>query len=306
MIMRFPAIICFLLLCLANSTHARVIYVNNTMGDDRYRGESPDLNSTGDGPCRTIRRALQLAHNGDFINIAKTGKVYREEITLQGERNSGNKKNAFTILGNGATLEGTAPVAIMQWKHYRANTFFFKAPTSGFQQLFYKNLPLERREIQSKHSLPNLKPLQWCMKNGNIYFCTEPAKAPSQYRLRVAKHRVGITLYKVTNVKITGLTIQGYQLDGVNAHDGVYQCQIDQVISRGNGRSGFSIGGSSQVTLQKCLAGSNGTAQLRTEGWSTVKLEQSELSGDFAPSISQEKGKRFQNQKIFINGVLAN
>ena len=50
---------------------------------------------------------------------------------------------------------------------------------------------------------------------------------------------VGITLYKVRDVAIGDLTVQGFQLDGINAFDGAFDIQLSGVTCRGNGRSGI-------------------------------------------------------------------
>ena len=58
---------------------------------------------------------------------------------------------------------------------------------------------------------------------------------------------MGITLYEVRNVVIRDLIVQGFQLDGINAHDGVFDALLKKVTCRGNARSGICVGGASRV-----------------------------------------------------------
>ena len=95
-----------------------------------------------------------------------------------------------------------------------------------------------------------------------MYFRTEPNRLPQSYDLSYTARQVGITLYEVRHVIVRDLVIQGFQLDGVNAHDGVRDTALVGLNCRGNVRSGISIGGASRVRLDSCLVGNNGAAQL--------------------------------------------
>jgi hypothetical protein len=90
-------------------------------------------------------------------------------------------------------------------------------------------------------------------------------------------------MYEVRHVVIRDLIVQGFQLDGINAHDGVFDALLKRVTCRGNARSGISIGGASRVQIDECLVGGNGEAQLRTEGYSHTRLVSSRLLSDTAP-----------------------
>ena len=81
--------------------------------------------------------------------------------------------------------------------------------------------------------------------------------------------------------------------DGINAHDNVFGATVLGVVARGNGRSGISVGGASRVTIEASLVGNNGTAQIRTEGFSETKLKNNDLINDDpnAPALVSEGGK---------------
>ena len=141
--------------------------------------------------------------------------------------------------------------------------------------------------------VPELEEHQWCLVNRRVYFKTESTKLPRDYDLTYNTRRVGITLVNCRQVVIQGFIVQGFQLDGINAHDNVFGATLLGITARGNGRSGVSVGGASLVTIEACLVGNNGVAQLRTEGFSETRLKNNDLIDDDpdAPAIVQESGK---------------
>jgi hypothetical protein len=283
----------FILVGIACSTAARArdIYVNNVAGDDRFSGEAPATEDARIGPCRTIAQALELAAGGDRIVLAATGAPYRESITLQAARHSGFRDRPFHILGGGATLYGAAPVPRGVWEHVGREVYRFSPPRKSFQLLFLDGkpavrVPVERGELQ----LPELQPRQWCLLQGHVYFRVEPSRIPDSYALEYCALPVGVTLYEVRNVVIQDLIVQGFQQDGINAHDGVVDAWLHRLTCRGNARSGLSVGGASRVQVSQCLLGGNGEAQLRTEGYSQTRISGSQLVDGSAPPVHSDVG----------------
>ena len=80
-----------------------------------------------------------------------------------------------------------------------------------------------------------------------------------------------------------------FQPDGIT-HDNVFYATV-LGAARGNGRSGISVGGVSRVTIEFSVG--NGTAQIRTEGFSETKLKNNDLIDDDlnAPALVSEGGK---------------
>ncbi len=272
---------------------ARDIYVNNLGGDDSFDGSAPQSRGQRSGPCRSIGRALRLATKGDRVIVANTGEAYHESITLQGGRHSGYASKSFEVLGNGAILDGSQPVPADAWEHVKDELFRFEPKLKSFQQLFIDDLPVERLRIPADGKMPKLEPLQWCLFQRYIYFHVERGLLPQDYNITYAGHPVGITLYEVRNVVIRDVTVQGFQLDGINAHDNAMSATIVGCICRGNGRSGISVGGASRVRLQSCLVGNNGDAQVRTEGYSKTWIVDCDLLDNTAPKIVREAGRVF-------------
>ena len=80
-----------------------------------------------------------------------------------------------------------------------------------------------------------------------IYFCVESSKLPGDYNLSYARDPTGVTLFHVDYVLIADLTVQGFQLDGINLQNSARDVTIVDVTCRGNGRSGIAVGGASLV-----------------------------------------------------------
>ncbi len=275
---------------------ARDIYVNNVVGDDRNDGSAPDPVGDKIGPFRSITRALQSTQKADRVILINTGEAYRESITLQGGRQSGVPDSPFELIGNGAVLDGTMRVPIDGWSHYEGAIFRYRPPKMSFQMLYLDAKPAERQKVTRREEIKDLQPLAWCMFEGHLYFCVEENRLPQAYDLAFADLQAGITLYEVRDVLIKDLVIQGFQLDGVNAHDGVRRTTLSGLNCRGNGRSGISIGGASRVVLESCLVGNNGAAQVRAEGASHAQLIGCDLLDNTAPKIVRDGGEVVVNQ----------
>jgi hypothetical protein len=263
----------------ANSASARDFHVNNVFGDNQTNG---------------INRALRVCDKGDRIILANTGVPYREMLALSAGKHWGYRSLPLTIVGNGAILDGTAEVPPRAWEHIGKGVFRFQPGLISHQQLYLDGKPATRRAADPTGRLSlKFEPLEWMLFEGAILFRPEDGRLPDEYALTYAKLQTGITLYHVRHVRIENLIVQGFELDGINAHDGCYDVILTNVTARGNGRSGMTIAGSSQVIVRDSLIGDNGRAQLRVEGYSTARLEQSEIVANTAPAFEITGGKLF-------------
>ena len=278
-------------LCLLSTASGRDIFVNNLEGNDRSQGQRP--HTTGDsGPVATISKALRLAEAGDRIVVVDTGQPYRETLSLMGSKHSAASFGPFTIEGNGAVLDGTAPVPDDAWHHHLGDVFYFEPKRLATQQLYLKGRPALCHPAEPGDvMLPLLSPLEWCLKDGRIYFRVEPGRLPSDYEAACCALQTGITLYYVEGVVIRDLIVQGFQVDGINAHDAVRGARFENVSCRGNGRSGLTAAGSSRIELEDCRLGNNGRSQLRTEGYSHTRVNDSQLIANTAPALVHAGGR---------------
>jgi hypothetical protein len=278
---------------------ARDIHVDNLDGDNAFTGRHSHNTSDATGPVRTIARALERAATGDRIVLKNTGEPYRESVSLIGRRHSGYSFGWFTIEGNGAILDGSASVPLGAWDHYRGPVYRFRPPRLAHQQLFIDDRPAVQAPAgRNAKEPPELESLQWCLHGGYIYFSVEPQtpKHPQDYALTYTHHQAGITLYHVERVVVKDLTIQGFQLDGINLFNSARDVSVVGVTCRGNARNGITVGGASRVVINACLLGNNGAAQLFTLPWSETDVENSELLSNTAPAWVDRGGK------VYVDG----
>jgi hypothetical protein len=290
----------FGLFCLAWLTAAtlaaRDVYVDNVAGEDLFLGRT--AKSEGfDGPVRTIARALKLAAPHDRIVLANTGVPYRESVSLSGGRHSGSRLEPFLLEGNGAVLDGSAPIDPQVWSPVRGqrDVFRFRPPRKAYQQIFLAGKPLKRVSVDPIDGPPELAPLQWYLWRGYVYLRIEEGKWIDDYALSHAALTTGVTLYHVRHAVVVDLVVQGFQLDGIQAHD-AFDCTLHAVTCRGNGRSGIAITGASRVTIEGCLSGDNALAQLLTEGLSTTELRDTQLLPGVGPELLRRGGRLQQVQ----------
>lgn len=282
------------------ATSARDLYVNNVIGNDSLSGRQERPNER-EGPVRTICRVLRLAQPGDHIHLAKTDRPYREQVSISGPRLRGTAYRPFIISGNGAVLDGTVIAEAGAWQHEQGDVFSLRPRRLTFQQIFRGNTPAKRVRLASYTDLEEqLQPLEWALVSDRMLFRVAPGQLPSSYRLRHAGLQTGITLYNTEHVRIENLVVQGYQQDGINAHEMVRLCELDGVECRANGRSGVSVGGVSRVLIQNSNLYDNGVAQLRLEGQARVRLDNSDVAASpDAPAYEILSGQLTINGKPY-------
>ena len=279
---------------ISNQAMARDLFVNNDSGSDSHSGLSATSVGGKQGPVRTIGKALQIAKQGDSIHITNTGVPYQESVSIQNRHNSGLVGKSFRILGNGATLDGRKKISYDQWTAVGNQIYQFKPPRTSFLLLYIDNRPATQVDVPTGASkLPPLEEMQWCLLKRKVYFKPANDRLPDAFDVSYTHAQVGITLVNCQHVVVENLIVQGFQLDGVNVHDNLFGARLLEITSRGNGRSGISVGGASRVQIEACLLGNNGAAQLRTEGHSVTTLKNNDLidTNPQAPAVVSDGGK---------------
>lgn len=279
-------------LLIATPALARDIYVNNAIGDDTSTGREMKTSGKGTGPVRSIAKALRLAKPGDRLVLAKTNEPYREAIAIQGGKNSGFGGDfPLVIEGNNIVIDGSQPIET-PWEYVANNVFRTDCRIKSHQVLFVNEEPAARFIVEgNEFDTRRLAPLQYAVWQGQLYFRVEEGKLPTSYALACAGEWTGISIYQANNVIIRDLTVRGFAFDGINAHDLAVNVRLENVASTDNGRSGFTIAGASQVTLDGCSATRNGVAQLRIEQFAAAETVACKFDAKTAPAIWNETGK---------------
>jgi len=256
------------------SARAEVLYVNNIFGDDLCNGRAAERVDPETGPLATIQRAIDLADTADVIVIAKTDKPYYESVKLFGRRNSGLEHFRFTIVGNGAVLDGSQAVPPEGWRKAGKDLWKLRPWRKGYYQVLLDGKPVpERTTSPADRALPEIPVGQWCAWRGTIYYRSNPAEYAPLLPFRIAYHDVGLTLYRVRNVEIHDLTLRHFRLDGVSAPDLCRDVVLDRVHSIENGRSGLAVAGTSSVVGRNCELTGNRLHSLLVTGKGEATLE---------------------------------
>lgn len=270
---------------------AEVFYVDNRQGSDSFDGGSARPASSRTGPTASISRALELADFGDTIIVARTDVPYYESLSLVGRPHSGFQGLPFTIVGNGAIVDGSRPVKPQAWKPAGRNLWRFVPWRKGFYQLIHDGKPVvefrpEAAPDSTDDLLAKIPAGQWTAWKGAIYYHATDGQSPALENFRYAHESVGVTLFEAANVQILDLTFRHFRLDGVNAHDRCTAVSLEQVRMVGNGRAGLHVGGSSAVVVRNCEAAGNRMHSALVTELGALKVDESKL--DRPPTVPRD------------------
>lgn len=274
---------------LIGAASARELVIDNVAGSDSQNDRGLVAGEPSFGPYRTIMRALLVAKSGDTIILTKTDIPYRECVSLNGRQHSGTPLYPFRIIGNGAVLDGSTPPRRDGWEVVGGDVYRYIPPRPGFGQIMRGGRALPQF-VGIGGDLSAMPAEHWAHQNGRLFYRPANGRSPLDEALEITSEAVGITLYDVENVIISDLTVRGYRLDGINAHDKANGVQLIGIAARHNGRSGISVGGSSSVTIGASLCELNTVAQLRTEGQSHTYLANVDLAEGTGVPIAKEGG----------------
>jgi parallel beta-helix repeat protein len=97
--------------------------------------------------------------------------------------------------------------------------------------------------------------------------------------------------------------VQGFQIDGISLANSARNVSLVSVTCRGNGRCGISVGGASSTTLDECLVGDNGQAQLLTLPCSETHIRNSRLLSNTAPGWMDQGGRVYLDDRQVQGGL---
>ncbi len=231
-----------------------VLYVDNRAGNNALNGIAPKITGGKNGPVKTIQRALDYAKPGDKIVLIKNDTPYYESLTLSGKRLSGIGKEKFSILGNGATISGAIPIPMNGWRKLPDRLWKVTPYRKGFFNLYLdgKSLPEHQPKKGQPVKLNEIPPGKWAVHQGTIYYRGLKNQLPPMESFSLAGKSVGLSLIDANDIYISDLTFENYRQDGINIHDRCKRIVLENVTCSGNGRSGLSVNGSSQVEVIDC------------------------------------------------------
>lgn len=256
---QFRSILAVLIVA-ASSSAARgeTLFVDNVVGNTGNNGLSRVSTAQHVGPVPTINQALRLADQGDTIVVNNTGIPYYESLSLVGRDNSGFASVPFTVIGNGAIVSGAQQIDARAFQNVRGELFRLNPWRKDYFLLLRDGAVVsELKPVQSMQDLEQLAPGQWASLKGQMYYRTRPLELFENETYAVARHSTGLTMYGVHHVVIRGLTFQHFRIDGVNAHDLVHSCVLEDVTTTENARAGVTVNGTSTLKLQRVISTGN-------------------------------------------------
>jgi hypothetical protein len=254
---------CLLLLTATSATPARDIFVDNSTGDDRFRGEAL-LVTAGRGPVRTLQKAVRIAKPGDRIVVAPTGVAFQEEVVINGVgRESPTADFPIVIEGNGAVLDGLVPIDPLFARHLGGGLYLFETtlgPTHTSDVLFVDGVPAPRGAGRWASGMPMLNPGEFAVWNGRMCYQAAPNDYLDRHTFAVSRLNVGMTIYRSNHWIIRNLHFRGYRLDGVRLHGPAQGLVFQYCKFLDNGRAGFAAYGLAEAGVQDSESLGNGKA----------------------------------------------
>lgn len=272
-------LLALMLLCgFAAVAGARTIYIDNRIGNDINNGLAPTNEGLRVGPVKTFDRAIVLLDTGDTLEIANNGDgfPYHGSLRLIGNDASGIAAMPMVINGNGAILDGSAPIPPEEWEFMGNGLWRFEPWKKGFYRLYRgeQTLPEVASTREARAELP---PGYWTIWRAAIYYQALPDEIPANEPFRIPVREAGIFLYHVHHIIIRDLTVRRYHLDGVNAHDQAAPVILERVRSVGNARSGVFIGGTSKLLIRGGAVQNNRAASVLTQELGRVEISETDI-----------------------------
>jgi hypothetical protein len=141
----------------------------------------------------------------------------------------------------------------------------------------------EHRVPRGARALPGIPEGHWAAWRGSIYYQAPHLDEPPDHPFQLAGDEVGLTLYRVHDVRIVGVTFRHFRLDGVNAHDLCRDVVLEDVTSVENGRAGVAVGGTSEILIRNSRLVGNRMEPLRISELGLVDVQETEI--DAEPTI---------------------
>ena len=284
--MRHLLIIAFAVSLNAFPVLARDVFVDNSIGDDRYDGLLDHVTDSTSGPVRTLKRAMEVARFGDQIVLTRPGAVYYDSLSLTGKRHSGSANFPFTINGNGAILSGLRQVPPEGWRKSGPDLWKLTLTRKGYYRLVQDGQPLTeyRRENAADHPFQNLKVGEWTSWEGSLYLKSDEDHPPATQSIYYSAEQTGLSLYQVENVRIVDLTLRDFRFDGLHAQNMCSNVKLENVNCVNNGRAGLAVSGTSHLEMTGGSIQANGRYPILISNKAGIDLQ--DVSTDGEPTVN--------------------
>ncbi|HVJ83828.1 MAG TPA: right-handed parallel beta-helix repeat-containing protein [Planctomycetia bacterium] len=270
----------------ASPAPGRDIFVNNVGGSDTLDGGSHMVETGNHGPVRTLRKAMLIADPGDVIRIIPGAEPIREEIAISGGRQrGGTARYPIVIEGNGAVIDGAAPIEVEQFDRLAPQTYRLigeEGPIHTGGHLFVDGARANRGRLGS------LAANEFAISSGRYVFKTEPKKSIEDYSFAAGRRTAGLVLYRTNYWIIRGLTFRNFAGDGAQVRGPAEGIAFEHCRFENNGRAGLAVQVNSKAEVRDCYVEHNVRAGVLGKAISSVTLERVKITGS-AESVALDE-----------------
>ena len=266
-ITRFVAAV-ITLTVISGPLEAGTIYVDQQRGTDGANGLQM-IQGTSGGPVRSIARAVKTAEAGDTVYLVPTDKPYNESIVIRNK--SGLPDKPIIIEGNGAVLDGAAPLQEKDWEKtgpdlYRSTTLHGNRKNIVYRLFFIFDGVVNRMGTSSKGPrTPFLSPGalqagQWTYveSEGAFYVRTAPGKPLGSVSVPMLSNGVSLS-GNCEHILIRNLTVRHFWNDGFNIHERTRDVRFQNVRAFECGDDGLSAHEDCWIEVDGFVASGNST-----------------------------------------------
>lgn len=190
-----------------------------------------------------LKACLPKLRPGDVVNLVP-GRTYRTAMVI---RRSGTVDKPIVVKGNGAVLDGLAPIPDGSWVP-KGNGLFLSPNNlcrgANFPRVCDRNGKLMKVVNKNVHKVKpeSLKPgeANWD-KHGAWYRVKEGEKSPAGLGLTGYYQSCGIDICHHSHIHIENLTAQHFANDAFNVHGRSYGLIFRNICGRHCGDDGFSV-----------------------------------------------------------------
>jgi hypothetical protein len=263
-------IISAVLLLTAFNATASKYYVNNVNGSDTYSGQHANT-LAGNGPFKTIAKAIRKISPGDTLIIQNSGVPYTENIRINNLKCT--KNNPIIIDGQMSTLRGSKPLKIEEWKNvgpslYRKHIVLKENILARYFMVMDGNINRMGRILKGKSAplkkISNLLPGEWTyVKSEKALYVKLPKGT------KISKANIMEPVLRLTSgVQISGncsfvtvrnLAVEFFWNDGFNIHGNCSSIDFTNILARYNGDDGISAHETCFVNVKNYISECNGT-----------------------------------------------
>lgn len=247
----------------------KTIYVDNEKGNDGFNGLAKEAGKDGkSGPFATIKKAFVTVNTSDRIEIANTGKPYREILTLQ--KAGGTKEAPLVIEGNNALITGLDVVPPEKWTLVKGNIYsteFYPMSNMlksykpiqhwiGRPQIWWLDGKAAKNCTSEEELLANVNGFYWNKPLKQLWVNLPEGKKPSDVKIEIPVHGTSMCINTdwvvVQNLRSKyswndGFDTHGVKLSGRNI-------VFKNCIGTDNCGQGFSVHDDTTAYYEDCHA----------------------------------------------------